>query len=282
MPRLLEPTDAGATGSQPPRAETALARPRREVLGIEFDAVNLEAAVDRVLTLAQTPGVDLVLTPNVDHVVRAGRDPGFMTVCRAGSLVVADGLPVVWASRLLGRPLPERVAGSDLMPRSAVAAARQGLRYYLLGGAPGDADRAAAVLATTAGADGCCGIDCPPLGFEQDPDYVAAMVARINAAAPNILYVGLGSPKQERLMMHLRDELATPVMMAVGVTFSFVAGTVKRAPRPFQRLGLEWFWRLACEPRRLWRRYADNLAVFPWLVARDWLRNRGERPLRDN
>lgn len=248
------------------------AAPRRHVLGVAFDAVTLAQAVDRVLELARRPGVDLVLTPNVDHLVRAAADPSFAALCTQGSLVVADGLPVVWASRLLGEPLPERVAGSDLMPQVVIAAARAGMRYAFLGGAPGDAARAAGVLADRAGRDGCVLVECPPYGFERDPAALSAIASRIAAARPDLLFLGLGSPKQEWLMHELRGRVAVPVMMAVGVSFSFVAGTVRRAPGWLRRLGLEWAWRLSCEPRRLWRRYANDLLRFPWLVLRAKLR----------
>jgi len=245
--------------------------PRRtvDVLGVPIDFVTLEEANARMLALVGTEGAPhLVLTPNTDHLLRARRDPSFLALCREGSLVIADGQPVVWASALLGKRLPCRVAGSDLMPLSVVAAARQGLRYFFLGGNPGDAEAAARILAERAGRDGLCGVDCPPLGFEKDPQYLDGLVKAIHAAAPDIVYVGLGSPKQELLMRELRRRLSTSVLMAVGITFSFVAGTVKRAPRWMQRCGLEWAWRLCREPRRLWRRYLDNLVFFPWHVLR--------------
>ncbi|MEM7198743.1 MAG: WecB/TagA/CpsF family glycosyltransferase [Planctomycetota bacterium] len=259
-----------AHGSEPPPAPLAPVA-GRSLFGVRLDALTLQDAVRRILALARTPGPHLVMTPNVDHVLRARRDPEFAAACRMGSLVVADGLPLVWAARLLRRPLPERVAGSDLMPASAVAAAEQGLHFFLLGGAPGDAERTRQVIAERAGRDRCCGVECPPFGFENDASYMEALLQRINRASPDILYVGLGSPKQERLMMALRGRANVHVMMAVGVTFSFVAGTVRRAPPLVQRSGFEWLWRLCCEPRRLWRRYVGNLAVFPWLVLREWL-----------
>jgi N-acetylglucosaminyldiphosphoundecaprenol N-acetyl-beta-D-mannosaminyltransferase len=162
------------------------------------------------------------------------------------------------------------------MPALCVAAARSHLRYYFVGGSPGDAVAAARVLAERAGHDACVGVDCPPWGFEKDPAYVDALLARIVAAKPDIICVGLGSPKQERLMVEWRTRIPRGVMLGVGITFSFVAGTVRRAPRWLQRLGLEWLWRLSREPRRLWRRYLDNLISFPWLVLRHRLR--GSRP----
>jgi N-acetylglucosaminyldiphosphoundecaprenol N-acetyl-beta-D-mannosaminyltransferase len=262
------------TTAAPSPAAAARERRVHVLLGVPIDAVTMDQAVARLLELARTPGTDLVVTPNVDHLILAQRDPEFLAVYRRASMVVADGVPVVWAARFLGKPLPERVAGSDLMPRSVIEAARAGLRYYFVGGPPGDAEKAAAVLAARAGADGLCGIDCPPLGFENDPDYLRALVERINAARPHIVCLALGTPKQEKLMGRLQDRLEAGVLIGVGATLSFVAGTIKRAPNAFQKLGLEWLWRLVHEPRRLWRRYAGNLIAFPRLVLREKLRGR--------
>jgi N-acetylglucosaminyldiphosphoundecaprenol N-acetyl-beta-D-mannosaminyltransferase len=272
----LPPTAAATSVTEASRPSPAAAAPQApaavELLGLRMHRVTRAEALAFALDLGRRGRPALILTPNADHVLRARRDPWFRAVYAAADLVVADGQSVVWASRLLGRALPERVAGSDLMPELCVAAARAGMRFFFVGGAPGDAMRAAQVLAQRAGSDGCAGVDCPPLGFERDPSYVDGLVARIAAARPHFLFVGLGSPKQELLMAALRDRLDAGAMMGVGVTFSFVAGTVKRAPHFVRRVGFEWLWRLACEPRRLWRRYLDNLVSFPWLVLRERLR----------
>lgn len=256
-----------------PAAEAiAAAPPVVSLLGLRIHRVANDEALAWTLHLAARDTTSLVMTPNTDHVLRAHRDPTFRALYEHADFVIADGQPVVWASRVLGRALPERVAGSDLMPALCVAAARAGLTYYFVGGNAGDAQAAARILAARAGRDGCVGVDCPPLGFEKDPAYVDALLARIAAARPNILCLGLGSPKQERLMVAWRPRLPRGVLLGVGITFSFVAGTVRRAPRWLQRLGMEWLWRLTREPRRLWRRYLDNLVAFPWLVLRHRLR----------
>lgn len=254
-----------------PTAKPA-APPVVDLLGLAVHRVTNAEALAYALELARRPTSTLVMTPNTDHVLRAHRDPAFRALYEHADLVIADGQPVVWAARLLGRPLPERVAGSDLMPALCVAAARAGLTYFFVGGNPGDAQAAATALAARAGTDGCVGIDCPPMGFEKDPAYVDALLARIAAANPHIVCLGLGSPKQERLMVEWQPRIARGVILGVGITFSFVAGTVRRAPRWLQRLGLEWLWRVFREPRRLWRRYLDNLIAFPWLVLRHRLR----------
>lgn len=258
-----------ATLTAPPSEPRLRERHAHQLLGVTIDIVDMQQAIERLLELGQSPQTHIVVTPNVDHMIMVQRDAEFMDVYRRASLVVADGQPVVWASRFLKKPLPERVPGSDLMPLSVVEAARRGLRYYFLGGPPGDGQRAAEILAERAGADGLCGIDCPPMGFEKDATYMRGLVERINAARPHILYVALGSPKGEKLLGRLQAEIHGGAMISVGATFSFVAGTIKRAPKVFQKLGMEWLWRLLLEPRRLWRRYAGNLWTFPRLVLRE-------------
>lgn len=247
--------------------------PAIDLLGVAIHRVTLAEALAHTLRLAAQRGGDLVMTPNADHMLRLHRDAAFRRCYQQASFVVADGVSVVWASRVFGRALPERVAGSDLMPALCIEAARRGLTYFFVGGNPGDAASAATVLAQRAGRDGCVGVDCPPFGFEKDAAYVDGLVRRIQAANPHIVCVGLGSPKQEYLMVELKQRLSGfGAMLGVGVTFSFVAGTVKRAPKLVRKLALEWLWRLAREPRRLWRRYLDNLVCFPWLVMTTRLR----------
>ncbi|MEZ5965060.1 MAG: WecB/TagA/CpsF family glycosyltransferase [Planctomycetota bacterium] len=259
-----------AEGSDRPTAP-----PTVEFLGVKIHRVTLAEALEHALRLAEARGGDLLMTPNADHMLRLQRDPDFRRCYQHATFVTVDGVSVVWASRVLGQALPERVAGSDLMPALCEAAARRGLTYFFVGGNPGDAEAAAAVLAERAGRDGCVGVDCPPFGFEKDPTYVDGLVERIRASNPHIVCIGLGSPKQERLMVDLEDRIpGFGVMLGVGVTFSFVAGTVRRAPKVVRKLALEWAWRLACEPRRLWRRYVDNLVCFPWLVLKAKLRGR--------
>lgn len=258
-----------STLTAPPSEPRLSERHTQHLLGLTIDVVDMQQAVERLLELGRSSQTHIVVTPNVDHVILAQRDAEFRDVYRRASLVVADGQPVVWASRFLKKPLPERVPGSDLMPLSVVEAARRGLRYYFLGGPPGDGEKAAAILAERAGADGLCGIDCPPIGFEKDPAYMSALIERINAARPDILYVALGSPKGEKLLGRLQPEIHGGAMISVGATFSFVAGTIRRAPKLFQKIGMEWLWRLLLEPRRLWRRYASNLWTFPRLVLRE-------------
>lgn len=228
---------------------------------LAFDRLSLSAAVRAVLQLARRGQCAYVVTPNADHVVRAEADQEFVRICTGADLVLADGMPVVWAARWLGDPLPERVAGSDLMPALCAAAAAEGLSIYLLGGLPGEAEKAVANLRARHPTLMVAGVDCPPFGFEHDAAASRLIVERINAVAPALVFVGVGSPKQEKWIAAHRHELRCGVLLGIGITIAFLAGTVRRAPVLMQQTGLEWLYRLVQEPRRLIRRYARDAAI---------------------
>ena len=185
-----------------------------------------------------------LLTANLDHLRLCERDPDYLRLCREASLVVADGMPLVWASRLQRTPLPERVAGSDLLGSLSAAAASNGRSVYLLGGAPGVAEAAARVLRARHPSLRLCGIAAPEPGFERDAAALARLRAALRAAQPDIVCLGLPKPKQERLIAELRRELPASWFLGVGIGFSFLAGRVRRAPPWMQERGLEWLHRL--------------------------------------
>lgn len=246
--------------------------PRVSLFGIEIDVVRMPDAVDQLLAwIGQDEGVcRYVVTPNVDHAVLLEEHAGLRQAYAAASLVLADGAPVVLASRLLGRPLPERVAGSDLVPKLFDAAnARRPLKVYLLGGMPGVAERAAANIAVKWPQVEVVGTASPPFGFERDAQQSSQLLEEISLARPDVLLVGLGAPKQELWVHEHRDAIAARVALCIGATIDFLAGERKRAPIWMQRAGLEWLYRLLSEPRRLWRRYARDAWLFPQLVWRE-------------
>jgi N-acetylglucosaminyldiphosphoundecaprenol N-acetyl-beta-D-mannosaminyltransferase len=228
---------------------------------LALDRVTRGEAVAAAVALAEAGRSAYVVTPNADHVVRAETDDDFVKICEGADLVLADGMPVVWASRLLGEPLPERVTGSDLMPALCAAAADAGLSIYLLGGMPGEAEAAAANLCARHPALRVAGTYCPPFGFEHDEAECRRIVGRINAVAPAFVFVGVGSPKQEKWIAAWRHELRCGVLLGIGITIAFLAGTVKRAPPWMQKTGTEWLYRLIQEPQRLFKRYAHDLAI---------------------
>jgi N-acetylglucosaminyldiphosphoundecaprenol N-acetyl-beta-D-mannosaminyltransferase len=255
---------------------TELARSSRVLIGRTWiDNVDFAEAVARVDALVAARVHAMVITPNVDHVVRAEQDADYAELVRQADLVLADGQPLVWAARLLGTPLKARVTGSDLFPLVCALAARTGRRVFFLGGDPGVAEEARALLEAAMPGLRVVGTHCPPVGFEQDPVETRLAVERVRAAAPQIVFVGLGSPKQERWIARHRYEYGPAVSIGVGISFSFVAGRVARAPRWMQRVGLEWLHRLSREPRRLWRRYLVRDPAFLGIVARQWRTMRG-------
>jgi N-acetylglucosaminyldiphosphoundecaprenol N-acetyl-beta-D-mannosaminyltransferase len=243
--------------------------PRLTIGNLRVHPLTLEQALDRVLALAAARKAAYVVTPNADHVVRAETDAAFAKICEEADLVLADGMPLVWASRWLGARLPERVAGSDLMPGLCARAAATGARVFLLGGLAGEAELAAARLTAKFPGLQVAGTYFPPFGFDRDEAECRRIVAAINDARADLVFVGVGSPKQEAWIARWRSELACGVLLGIGTTIAFEAGTMPRAPRWMQHVGAEWLFRLAREPRRLARRYAHDLRFF--LIAwRSW------------
>ena len=232
---------------------------------IEVDRVTFAGAIDAIDDLIRARGGGAVFTPNVDHVVLAGEHETFRRSYARASLCVADGMPLVWAARLLGNPVPEKVSGSDIVPSLMERAALRGYRVYLLGGAPGSAEEAARVLRQRGVT--IAGVDAPGLRDPLDTVERRPIVERIRQAAPDLVLVAFGAPKQELFIDAVRSELGT-VFIGVGGTLEFIAGKVPRAPRWMSRHGLEWLYRLAREPRRLWRRYLVRDPRFASIVAR--------------
>jgi N-acetylglucosaminyldiphosphoundecaprenol N-acetyl-beta-D-mannosaminyltransferase len=228
---------------------------RISLLGVAFDRVTERQAVHRIAEAVDAGEGGWVITPNVDILRQAVGHPDCAALLEQATLVLADGTPLVWASRLQGDPLPERVAGSDLVWSVTEMAAGRNAPVFLLGGEPGVADRAAGVLVRRFPGLVVAGTSCPPHGFDRDPALVAEVIETVRRAAPRIVIVALGFPKQEHLIQELRAVLPDAWMLGLGISLSFVAGDVARAPRALQVSGLEWFHRFAQEPRRLARRY---------------------------
>lgn len=263
-----------------PKPQVASTDARVVLFGIAFDNVTMPEALERLTGLVSGGGKHVVTTANVDHVVRLQRDEAFREAYRNASLAVADGMPVVWASRLFGRPLKARVAGSDLMVQVCALAAARGWSVYFLGGKPGVAERAAENLKHRFGGLVVAGCDAPPLGFESDVVENHRAIERVKAARPDILFLALGAPKQEKWVTRHLDALPVKVAVCVGAGVDFAAGILRRAPRWMQRAGLEWVWRLAQEPGRLWRRYLVEDAAFLGILWHEWRRSRVRTPGR--
>jgi len=243
-----------------------------EICHARVHATTLPQAVDLISNYAATlPGPAYVVTPNAQHVVLLERDQHFREIYSHASLVLADGFSLLLASRLLGKRLKERVTGVDLFKALCGRAAEMGLRVYLLGGQPGSADLAARKLKAVYPNLLVAGTLCPAWGFDNDPEQLDAIARIIREAKPHILFVGLGAPKQENWIYEHGLKLGVPVCMGVGGSFEMVGGITPRAPGWMQQLGLEWLFRLAVEPRRLWKRYLIGNVQFMVMVFRQLL-----------
>jgi N-acetylglucosaminyldiphosphoundecaprenol N-acetyl-beta-D-mannosaminyltransferase len=236
--------------------------------GVELHAITERQCIEHILEAMNQGRGGSVVTPNLDILRRCTRDLQFAALVSEADLVVPDGTPLIWASRLAGTPLPQRVAGSDLIKSLTAAAADANRSVFFLGGLPGAAEGAADVLKKTSPHLKVAGSLCPPVGFEEKPEEMDRIVRMLTETKPDIIWVALGSPKQENLINRLRDVLPASWWLGVGISFSFLTGEVKRAPRWLQKIGLEWTHRLVQEPRRLAKRYLmDGLPFFATLMV---------------
>ena len=252
------------------------------LMGMRLAHVGHAELVEHVFAALAAGKGGWLLTANLDFLRRYVTDARVRALYDAADLRVADGAPLVWASRLQGEALPERVAGSSLLWLLAERAARDGRSLYLLGGTPTANEGAARVLVERYPGLRICGRSCPAISSPPTADEVARLQSELGALQPHILLVALGSPKQEQLIAGLRPHLSTTWMMGVGAGLSFVAGELARAPVWMQQAGLEFLHRLAQEPGRLARRYLAQdlpfaLRLFPAALK---ARLRARRPTR--
>ena len=245
--------------------------PTVHLFGLDICATTFTDAAAGLLEVASEPGgaARIVVTPNVDHIVRLDADVDFKKLYRQADYIFADGMPLIWASRLAPARLPERVTGSDLFVTLARVASQQHIRLFVIGGMPGQEDMLLAAFARV-----YPGIEleiyCPSMKFDPQGEEGQEALRRVNAFKPGIVFVCLGMPKQERWAFAHRDALQAQLVMCVGAAMEFALGFKSRAPLWMQRAGLEWFWRLASEPRRLWRRYIVQGSRFAGLLRREW------------
>jgi N-acetylglucosaminyldiphosphoundecaprenol N-acetyl-beta-D-mannosaminyltransferase len=265
------------------QADFPMTDPLIPLLDGSVHAVTEARTVELVMAGLRASRGGWVVTHNLDHLRLLRRDPDFLAACSHATLRVADGMPLIWASRLAGTPLPERVAGSNLISSLSAAAAREGRSVFLLGGNPGAAEGAAAVLQARHRELRCAGILCPPMGFEDDLQVMAEIREILTQARPDIVFVALSAPRQEKIIARLREAAPQAWWMGVGISFSFLSGQVHRAPVWMQRVGLEWLHRLCQEPRKLARRYLLQdipfaAELFMGSLRRRWTRSRGRSP----
>ena len=223
--------------------------------GLPIQRCRLLDIADTITTAAKHGDGGILATVNLQFLALARRDRSFRSLLLGCRYLVADGMPLIWASRIAGDPLPERLSGVDVMQALIKTAAAQNVSVYLLGGRPGAAAASADIWRQRHPHLRIAGVRCPPLGFDQDPVLLKAEIDAIVMAAPGIVFVALGCPRQERFAVTCRDAHASAWLIGIGGSFDFVAGHTSRAPRFLQRIGLEWLHRMLHEPRRLIRRY---------------------------
>jgi N-acetylglucosaminyldiphosphoundecaprenol N-acetyl-beta-D-mannosaminyltransferase len=246
-----------------PGPDSAIAR--ANVLGVGVSAITMSMALGTIEDWIARREAHYVCITGVHGVMESQRDPELRRIHNAAGLVTPDGMPLVWLSRLMGFRAVERVYGPDLMLALCARSADKGYRHFFYGGAPGVCERLAERLQSHFPGLQVAGADAPPFR-PLTPEEDQATVRRINALRPDIVWIGLSTPKQERWMAAHIGRLNAPVLIGVGAAFDFHAGLKRQAPRWMQRSGLEWLFRLMTEPRRLWRRYLVNNPWFLWLV----------------
>lgn len=246
------------------------------ILGVPFDNVSTAETMGLIEQMVISRRPHYLATANVDFLVQASRDVELRRILFDAHLVLCDGTPLVWASRVLGNPLPERVAGSDIVPLLIKVAAEKGYRPFFLGASEDSAQKAIKNITEKYPALKVAGYYSPPFSplLEMDHDEIRR---RIIAAQPDLLFVGFGCPKQEKWINMHYQSLGVPVSIGVGATIDFLAGKVARAPGWMQKSGTEWIFRLAQEPRRLFKRYCNDLWHFSGAIAAQYWRLRKRR-----
>ena len=244
--------------------------PRCRIWDVDFDRITMDQTVAWIDAAIENRLNTYAITANLNYLMLCSRYPRLADFTRRCPLVLCDGKPIQWRSQLEGHSLPERVAGSDLIYRLAESSAAKGHRIYLLGGADGVAEKAAAKLEQLYPGVQICGIDCPPFGqwsFSQRMQINNKIVD----TRPDILLVAFGQPKGEFWIQENYEDLQVPVSIQVGASFDFVAGNSRRAPKLMQSIGLEWLYRTAKDPRRLGPRYISNAWYLLKTIRRELL-----------
>ena len=237
---------------------------RQDIIGVEVSAIDMDLALRAIEHWSDTAEPNYVCVTPAHSIMDAYHDPAFRNILNSSGLTTPDGMSVVWILKLKGYKEVDRVCGSDLM----LAVCRYGLerhcRHYFYGGAPGVAEALVSRLTDRFEDIQIAGIHSPPFRKLTD-DEDQAEIEKINSTNPDIVWVGISSPKQERWMAEHLGKIEAPVMIGVGAAFDFLSGKKPQAPRWIQRSGFEWLFRLATEPKRLWPRYRQY-PLFVWLV----------------
>jgi exopolysaccharide biosynthesis WecB/TagA/CpsF family protein len=249
------------------------------VSGVCITAVNLQSAINDTMQLAKSGEPSTVFTLNLDHVVKLRRDERFRAAYRAADVVTADGWPIAWIARMQDARI-KRATGADLFLPLAEAAAENQLPVFLFGTSPGVMARVGDDLSLrTEGSIDIAGTLSPSLSFDPEGTEADLAIEKIRRSGAKICFVALGAPKQEVFSARARRQGLGCCMVCIGAALDFVAGEQVRAPQALRDNGLEWAWRLATNPRRLARRYAESAVMFAYLMATEPFRSRARTPL---
>lgn len=253
---------------------------RLQLGSIEVDPVTFEGAIDAIDALVSSGAGGAVFTPNVDHVVQAEEDERLRSAYASAALSLADGAPLLWAAKLLGRPLPAKVSGSDLFEPLMRRAAAKKWRVYLLGASTLDTAKAAADKLVEMGVN-VVGFSSPWVTDPTDVQHCVGLMQQVQSVDADLLIVAMGAPKQELLIHTGRAALGKTVAIGLGATLEFFTGKTQRAPRWMSNAGFEWLYRLMQEPGRLWKRYLLRDPAFFRIIARTMLQRRRPALLQD-
>jgi exopolysaccharide biosynthesis WecB/TagA/CpsF family protein len=239
---------------------------RVKILNVQIDNLSLKALLEKL----RHGGV--VVTPNVDHLMRLQKDEQFYRIYQHADFRVCDSQILIYASRLLGTPIQEKISGSDLFPAFCeYYQYDEGIKVFWLGSSEGIPQRAKQNINAKIGREIIVGCHSPSYGFEKDEAECQRIIALINQSEANVLGVGVGSPKQEKWIFKYKNQLThIKLFLAIGATIDFEAGKVKRSPRWISEAGLEWLYRLVNEPKRLWKRYILDDSPFFWFLCKQY------------
>lgn len=236
---------------------------RIRFFNIYIDNITMNEAIEKIKCIISSQKPGYVVTPNVDHIVKLSQDEEFLKVYQEADLVLTDGTPLIWISKLLKRPIKEKISGSDLFPQICKLASENHYKVFLLGAAEGIGAAAAENMVKLYPGINIVGTYSPRFGFENNGEEINKIIRIVRAANPDILIVGLGAPKQEKFIYKYKEHFGVPVSLALGASIDFMAGNIKRAPKWVSQMGLEWFYRFLREPRRLFKRYfVDDMKIF--------------------
>lgn len=235
---------------------------RIKFMNTYIDNLTMKEALIEIGDLIKKRKNAYVVTPNVDHIVQLEKDKELGEVYKNANLILTDGKPLIWISKLYGTPIKEKISGSDLFPLLCQMAAKKNYTMYFLGAAEGVAAKAAENLMKKYPGLNVVGTYSPPWGFENDNEEMQKITNQIKQVNPHILIVALGCPKQEKFILHNHEKLGVPISLGLGASIDFEAGNIKRAPKWMANHGLEWLFRITQDPKRMAKRYlVDDVKI---------------------